>query len=662
MTNMYAAAAWMPWVGHFGHRTIADQSRRHALLWGCALALTVLAGSPEVTLMSLAVVPACAGDAALRARVRQRPGHTLALLAIAAALAVLLSAAQWVPTFDWLRQSERASLSTDAQRYWANHPFMLAQAVLPLSIDPLPISHGARQLLFEGREPFLYSIYMGGPLLALVLAGAWAGRGHRVGFALLAVLGILLSWGDLTPVYDVAAFLLPPVRLFRYPAKATLLAALAVAVLSGLGMDVWSERRRGGRLAWILGIGLPMAALAGLAWHLASPAAPVWRSFVGPPLDGGGYERYPEFVRMSRHLLVAGLFLFLAGVAAVTRAIRTGPAPVLSVLMAIIGIGDLVVHMRDLNPTVSRMLDHYRPRILAQIPRERPNRTLVFDYVDPVISQRLLGPKGDMWPVDMPPALVALNQRDYPRVLGAGLWGIEGFPVDVPRLRGREAADAARALQLGAAARPYGRLLRALGVQYVISLHDLNLKDELRLVATSPVPSPTRPTLLWMLPEPLPRAYWVGRARRGDELLDFVRRVFEDPSFDPLQEVLLPRADADLAPPMPNPALAPGSARILTLKPDAIEVETEAARDGYLVVTEGFAPGWRATVDGRPAPIVRANGLFRAVRVAAGRHRVTMRYRPPSIPIGVGLSLVGVLVAVASWTAAGARSRPDDSK
>ena len=46
MTNMYAAAAWMPWVGHLGHRTLAARSRRHAVLWGGALALTILAGSP----------------------------------------------------------------------------------------------------------------------------------------------------------------------------------------------------------------------------------------------------------------------------------------------------------------------------------------------------------------------------------------------------------------------------------------------------------------------------------------------------------------------------------------------------------------------------------------------------------------------------------------
>lgn len=652
MTNMYAAAAWMPWIGFLGHRTLVTRSRRLAVLWGCAIALTVLAGSMEVTLMGLALVPACAGDLTLRRSVRERPGRTVLLLAIAAVLALLLSAAQWMPTVDWLQHSRRADLEEMTRRFWPNHPFMLAQTVLPLSLDPLPLSHAARQLLFDGREPLLYSIYMGGPLLALALAGAWFGGRHRAGFLALVVLGVLLSFGHLTPLYDVALTILPPLKAFRFPSKATLLAGMAVAVLAGLGVDAWSGRRRGSRAAWLLGIALPLGLLAVIAWHLASPLAPVWRAFVGLPLDGGGYERYPEFMRMSRHLLVAGLFLWMACAAIVVRAVRVGPAPLLAALAAVVGVGDLVLHTRDLNPTVTRMLERHRPDILAQIPRERPNRTLVVIYNDPRIV-RLLPKDMDVWPIDLPHAVRALNLREYPRILGAGLWGIEGFPVDVPQLRESYAQVAAEALQIAPVLPAYPRLLRVLGVQYVISRHTANL-DGLRLLSTVPAPSQEWPARLWALPDPLPRAYWVGRTTEGETPLDLVRRVVEDPLFDPRQEVLLPRdqlgpAEADSAPP------EAGRAQILVLKPDAIEIETQATRDGYLVVTEAFTPGWRATVDERPAPILRANVVFRALRVPAGRHRVVMRYRPLAIPIGVGLSLLGLALAIAVWT----RSRPE---
>jgi hypothetical protein len=49
---------------------------------------------------------------------------------------------------------------------------------------------------------------------------------------------------------------------------------------------------------------------------------------------------------------------------------------------------------------------------------------------------------------------------------------------------------------------------------------------------------------------------------------------------------------------------------------------------GILVISDVLAPGWSATVDGREAPIVRADYAFRAVPVPAGEHDVVMRYLP----------------------------------
>lgn len=184
-------------------------------------------------------------------------------------------------------------------------------------------------------------------------------------------------------------------------------------------------------------------------------------------------------------------------------------------------------------------------------------------------------------------------------------------------------------------------------MQYLVTRHTVNLEG-LRLLSATAGPLPDWPTRLWALPEALPRAYWVGRAVEGERPVDLMRRVFEDPSFDPQRAVLLPGLAVSGAAPTDRSAEA-GRARILALAPDAIEVETEAAADGYLVVTDGFAPGWWATVDGRPTPILRANVVFRAVRVAAGRHRIVMRYRPAAIPIGVGLSLLGLAATLAAW-------------
>src|SRR4029079_8855672 len=66
----------------------------------------------------------------------------------------------------------------------------------------------------------------------------------------------------------------------------------------------------------------------------------------------------------------------------------------------------------------------------------------------------------------------------------------------------------------------------------------------------------------------------------------------------------------------------------LRLQRDELAFAIEAPARGVVVVNEVAYPGWQAEVDGTPAPIYRANGLVRAVPVASGWHRITMRFAP----------------------------------
>ena len=111
----------------------------------------------------------------------------------------------------------------------------------------------------------------------------------------------------------------------------------------------------------------------------------------------------------------------------------------------------------------------------------------------------------------------------------------------------------------------------------------------------------------------------------------------------------LPAALAAVA---PGPAgTSPGSTTVLTYTPGSIRIQAQATRPALLVVAESWYPGWRATLDGRPAPILRANYLSQSVVVPAGTHTVELTYAPDSFTIGAWLSALGLagLLGLCGW-------------
>ncbi|MFN8528733.1 MAG: YfhO family protein [Anaerolineae bacterium] len=66
------------------------------------------------------------------------------------------------------------------------------------------------------------------------------------------------------------------------------------------------------------------------------------------------------------------------------------------------------------------------------------------------------------------------------------------------------------------------------------------------------------------------------------------------------------------------------------------------AEAGLLILTDAYYPGWTAVVNEQPAPIYRADMMFRAVPVPAGDSTITFRYSPS------GLS-AALLLGGAAW-------------
>lgn len=162
------------------------------------------------------------------------------------------------------------------------------------------------------------------------------------------------------------------------------------------------------------------------------------------------------------------------------------------------------------------------------------------------------------------------------------------------------------------------------------------------------------PVRITRVPDPLPRVYVVGAAVPASGHMQALSRALSE-SFDPRAAVVLepmPAGAADMSGP-----LGEASARIVRETSTRVEIECETPGRAVLVLTDMFYPGWAARVDGRPARIYRANGLFRAVTVDSGHHRVVFRYRPGSLHIGAMLSLLSLVGLIVAWATQGWAAR-----
>jgi len=98
-------------------------------------------------------------------------------------------------------------------------------------------------------------------------------------------------------------------------------------------------------------------------------------------------------------------------------------------------------------------------------------------------------------------------------------------------------------------------------------------------------------------------------------------------------------------PPCAAPDAAADSVRLLEDHGSRVSLSVRLSCPAMIVVSDTYYPGWRAYIDGAPAPIYSVNGAMRGIIAPAGARSVTMRYRPLSVYGGAALTFLGILGA-----------------
>jgi hypothetical protein len=577
--------AWFPAAMLCCERLLREPRVRGGAALGTVLALALLAGFPQTVLFAYQLI-------ALRVmwevatRGVRRPAAVVLVTIFGLALPVLLAAVQLLPALEVARESvrgERLSLvETSVLGRLAWEDFQKGAVFRSALHNPL--------LLVPVVLASTALLTPGRRRTALFYAGA-------------GVLYFALALGTNTSLFELYTRL-PWGGLFREPVRFMWVVGFCLAVLTAFGLDALvSGARRTHTVAWVAAC-LPVLAVAGfrrlapdglsmLEWVLAGAVVVSWLLAA----------LWPAQAPRIALLALAAVVVNLVGVPGFTymRLLPNGQP--------------LFAHATLFGELRARLTPHDRIYIAPRYPHFdlMPKSASIFGL--PSI-QDYGSQTSDRY------ARLYLRLR-LPRRLRTR------FDTDFSFFGDHLYANTSRPL-LDLVGTRY--LVVAAGADAVIA----SMKPALTLVHDGEVHA-------YENSRALPRAFWVPRvavATGPDGMLGALASAVHDPRQVALVEAPAPSGFAGGA----GDGRA-GNVEFLTNEPEHLVLRVDAPQRGFLFLSDQYFPGWRATVGGAPATIVRANYAFRLVEVPRGRSLVEFRYAPASVRLGFvisGATLVGV--------------------
>jgi hypothetical protein len=586
--HMLSAMAWSGWVVIAAINLARRPSVATAAWLALPLGLSFHCGAPEVVLWQSAL----ALGFALTSQQRMR---AVLFTALAGGWCFALSAIAVFPAAELWKASVVPGGTLEDRYDWSTAPAQLLSMFWPFADEK-------RSPDVFGRDQWLATSLFVGAIPGLLAVLSLRRNKKLLVVAAVGCICAVLCLGRFFPPAKLLLSL-PPFSGFRHPVKYAFGLSFCIALLSGQGLRrvaAWArkDRPRVFQVAAALVGGMALIpllqALAGLApWREGMKSGALWFGFAV--------------------ILCSLSFALFSGPHGGARRVR--------VSMLILALGEVAiagVMMGHVALVDARKVDH--PGVLAaQIRSEPHGRASIF--LEGAESQAA-GAEVSAYPpldfiADARDLLIGLTpmQEELAMVEGYGFrepWRLQAVLEDNPR-------------------GPYDLF----GVTHYVR-HGSAPFPDLEAAGTTGMKGWAG---LWRSKTAFPRAWVVQQAAVVKEL-EAVTTVRDH--ADALKtKVLLPDGEA---------ATAEACSSDVTYEPkgdESISVRGTACEKGYLVVSDGWFPGWVATLDGQPAKILRADFLIEAIAVPKGPFAVQIDYRPWSFRLGALITVVASLALIA---------------
>jgi len=589
-----ATLAWLPWVILLVEEGWKSGGRK-IIAAALAAAMEVLAGGPETILFTwLLLLTLAAAGCAREAGTIWRTARRVAAMGL---LTLGLTAAQLLPFVDFALHSSRSSHYGDSA--WAMPPWGWGNFLVPLFR-----TSQWQQIAVQRTQHWTSSYYAGIGVVFLAGIALWRGRRNwRVcwlgGFLLAS---LVLALGDDGYVFLWLRRLMPFLGFFRYPVKFVILTLVVLPLLAAWALAQYENRPSRGWRGWRLD-GMWGAALLLLIAAVLG-AARLWpvKDTSWPATAANG---------LWRMLFLVLTLLALCFFAGRPRGRRW------SVLLLLAAVWlDLLTHEPWQNPTVDPSV--FQPG-LARI-------DVNFDSAPDIAQSRLMM---------SPYSARQIYSESSPDVKKNFLLDRSVFLANCNLLDDLPKVDGFFSLYVRESDKVLWLLDSRTG-QKLDSLEDL--------LSVSQTIAPGK------LFDWVPRTNYIP-----------IVTVGQAPVFagDPTAFDAIANDEADFRRVVYLPteaktfvrAAREPQARIVskdfTARRENIEVETPGP--AMVVVAQAYHHNWRASVDGAPVPLWRANYAFQAIAVPAGQHRIKLVYQDDAFQAGGVISMASILICAVGW-------------
>ena len=594
--NNIAALGWIPWVvwcvelgWQRGGRWLIP-----AALVG---AVQMLTGAPEIIFLTWLLLAVLAGRLWW-----QEKSLRLALIPrvlIVPGLVAALSAVQLLPFLELVSRSQRDEHYGDS--YGSMPIWGWANLLVPM-FNCFTKFFG----VYAQFDQYWTSSYYSGVGVLLLAALATVGvRQERVRvLAAVTCLTLIFALGDQGYLYGWLRGLLPQLGFIRYPIKWVVLPVFCIPLLAACSVARVARSQPGsanglGRTAGLLGL-IFLAMIAGITWV-------AWRH---PRLDGLWVTTWHSALTRAGFLVLA-LSAFLVLCRAKTPRSRTLAGICLLGLIVFDGL----THMPRQNPVVARSA--FEPGLVKLDPQPVPGESRAM--ISPAAEARLH-------------QFASTNAFDDYIVSRLALY------VNCNLLDGIPKVDGTYSLYLREPNRIEESLLKASRDP------DHELAPLLDFLGVTQITAPGEFYEWTHRPRALPMVTAGQRAVFADSNATF--HAIADAAFAPAEVVYLP-LDTKAFVSVTNRTEAKIIGRRFEANRAVIDVF--AQQPSLLVMAQADYHLWRARVDDRAIPVLRANYAFQAVQMPAGLHEVTLQYEDNLFHAGAMISVLALGGCAAGW-------------